>query len=90
MVHACFGMKLEPDFEDKIHEFKILCEELPISITPKLHILFYHVPEFVKAVNNSLGLYSEQTSELVHHDFGILWNQRYKREIIHPDYENSG
>jgi hypothetical protein len=77
-------MKLEPDFEDKIQEFKILCEELPISITQKLHILFHHVQEFVKAVNNSLGLYSEQTSELVHHDFGILWSQQYKQEIIHP------
>jgi hypothetical protein len=47
------------------------------------------MPEFVKAVNNSLGLYSEQTSELVYHDFGIIWNHQYKREIIHPDYENS-
>ena len=88
VIHACFGMKLESDFKEKIQRLKELCKDLPIFITPKLHILFNYVPQFINSGNEPLGSFAEQTSESVHHNFRLLWSQRYRRETIHPDYEN--
>ena len=87
VVHSCFGMVLEKNFEEKISSFKSACTELPISITPKLHILFHHVKQFIDLENLPLGIFSEQASESVHHHFGTHWSQRYKRDMMQPDYE---
>ena len=86
VVHSCFGMNLDEDFVEKIVKFKSSVKNLPISVTPKLHILFHHVQHFIEKEKKSLGLYSEQASETVHHDFKTHWVERYKRQIDHPDY----
>ena len=64
---------------------------MDITITPKVHILLMHVPDFTTKHNRSLGWYSEQTLESVHHDFKInCWEkQGYKRSIGHPDYSQN-
>ena len=78
VVHSCFGMSLDQDFAQHIQNFRDSCDHLPISITPKLHILFVHVPEFINRKNLPLGVFSEQASETVHQDFQKFWDIRYK------------
>jgi hypothetical protein len=55
-------------------------------VTPKLHIVFHHVAQFIQKKKKPLGFFSEQASETVHHDFGRHWSERYKRQKDHPDY----
>ena len=88
VVHSCFGMSLDQDYDRFIKNFKNSCKSLPISITPKIHILFFHVPEFIRRRKMPLGIFSEQASESVHHDFQKFWNTRYKREMNNPNYSN--
>ena len=88
IVLACFGMDLDPDFNNYINEFKDLYCTLGISVTPKVHILIKHVPEFISKYGRSLGWFSEQALESTHHDFlKNCWEkQSYKRTIGHPEY----
>ena len=88
VVHSCFGMSLDQDYARFIQAFKESCAHLPVSITPKLHILFFHVPEFIHRKGMPLGFFSEQASESVHHDFQKFWDSRYKREMSHPLYHD--
>ena len=60
VVHGCFGTHLSDDFAESIAQFQRSCEVLPISITPKMHIVFHHVREFIESQGHSLGLYSEK------------------------------
>ena len=88
IVNSCFGMELDPEYEKYIKDFKELYLTLRISVTPKVHILIEHVPDFCKKHVRSLGWYSEQALESCHHDFlRNCWEkQSYKRTIGHPDY----
>jgi hypothetical protein len=61
---------------------------LPISTTPKLHILYHHVGQFIQQTRKTLGLFSEQSAESLHHDFEGQWNGRFKRDMSHPDYQS--
>ena len=88
VVHSSFGMSLDNNFFRFIRNFKESCEHLPVTITPKLHILFFHVPEFIRRKNMPLGVFSEQASESVHQDFQKFWDTRYKRAMGHPEYSN--
>ena len=62
-------MKLDPQYNFYIQQFENVYKDLGISITPKVHILIKHVPEFIKKHNRSLGWYSEQALENTHYDF---------------------
>ena len=91
---ACFGQDLDPDFKLKIKHLADLWLKLGISVTPKCHVLFVHVAQFLDFQNNGctesrgLGYWSEQASESVHSDFEKLWvGSAYKREKHHEDYE---
>ena len=88
VVLSCFGMSLDPEYDTYIRKFKEVYKDLGITITPKVHILTEHVPEFCKKHNNSLGLYSEQALESSHYDFlRNYWEkQGYKRPLGHPAY----
>ena len=48
VVRSCFGIILAPEFETHIHKFKEIYLDLNIAITPKVHILTEHVPDFCK------------------------------------------
>ena len=88
IVISCFGMELDSEFKKHIIEFKELYATLDISVTPKVHILIEHVPDFILKQGRSLGWFSEQALESSHYDFlNNCWEkQGYKRAIGHPDY----
>ena len=46
VVSSCYGFELARDFLKKIVAFKTAYLKLPISVTPKVHAVFYHIPEF--------------------------------------------
>ena len=85
VVTSCFGTTLDPDFEAKIESFKQSYINLPVSITPKVHAVFHHIPQFIKRKNMGLGLFSEQATEALHSNFKPFWD-RYKRNPENPDY----
>jgi len=88
VISSCFGMVLDTEYEHYIAQFKDVYIDLGISITPKVHILVEHVPDFIKKHKRSLGWYSEQAVESIHYDFlRNCWEkQHYKRRLGHPDY----
>jgi hypothetical protein len=85
---ACFGDSLNSDFETRIHQFKATYTGLGLSVTPKLHVLFHHVPEFCSRRDKGLGSFSEQATESAHSDFRTTW-QRYQRPLNHPQYRGN-
>ena len=91
VVMSCFGMSLEPEYTSNIELFKDMYLDLGISVTPKVHILITHVPDFCMKHGRSLGWYSEQALESCHYDFlRNTWEkQGYKRQLGHPDYAKS-
>ena len=86
VVHDCFGNVLRSSYEKSIEKFKSSFLSLEVSVTPKIHAVFYHVPDFCRSVNKSLGFFSEQTTESVHHDFNETW-KKYKVSKRKPIYE---
>lgn len=88
VAKACFGMALDDDFEVKIVNFKEAFDSLPIkSVTPKIHAIFHHVPEFCRDHQVALGFHSEQASEAVHSKFTETWI-RYKVSSTNPKYKS--
>ena len=85
VVESCYGADLHPEYEKKIMEFKTNYLKLGINISPKIHAVFYHVPDFCKRTNQSLGPFSEQASESIHHDFNITWTN-YQTGPGNPNY----
>ena len=85
---ACFGQTLDPDYKTYIRSFADAYVKLGIDVTPKVHAVLVHVPQFLdQNPGHGLGLWSEQASESVHYDFGDLWvNSSYKRSLTHKDY----
>ena len=76
---------LATDYQLKIDEFKMDYENVGIAITPKVHCLYDHVPEFISRHGLSLGKFAEQTCESVHCDFLKEW-KRYMCDVSHPTY----
>ena len=62
VIISCFRMSLDSEYVTYIQKLKYLYVELGIFITPKVHILIYHIPDFIKK-------HLEQALESVHHDF---------------------
>ena len=88
IVESCFGMDLDPDYKVYIKNFKQVYSDLHIKVTPKVHILTEHIPDFCEKNNRSLGWFSEQALESTHHDFHVnTWKkQSYKRNLGHSNY----
>lgn len=74
VVTSCFGRQLKDNYETSISNFKDAYCDLNISVTPKVHAVFFHVPDFCKMFNAGLGFYSEQAVEGIHFDFDSHWN----------------
>ena len=92
LVHNCFGVKLNGNFETSLRQFKEKYMALEITIIPKAHIIFEHVGEFIKIINGDqneekvgLGYFSEQSFESMHHDVKIQW-ERVKVPTSHKDF----
>lgn len=82
---SCFSSTLKPKYIQYISDFKRSYCDLNISITPKVHSVFFHVPDFCSKVEKGLGFYSEQAIESVHSDFKTMW-AKYKVSSTHPEY----
>ena len=88
VVRSCFSIHLDDDFEETINEFKENFIELGISVTPKVHAVFFHVPIFCKRHHTGLGIFSEQASEAVHSKFEKTWT-KYKVSKVDNSLYNS-
>ena len=93
VIAACFGrMHVSDDCKTKIAAFKTAYTSLGISVTPKVHAVFDHVPEWVlriekrTGIKRGLGFSSEQASESAHRDFRAKWEQGYKENEAHKNY----
>lgn len=86
VVEACYGHELSPTMDYDISTFSMAYKELEISITPKLHIVFDHVPQYCKAKGSGLGVYSEQAVESVHCKFRLFWARRKINSLSNPRY----
>ena len=87
VVNACFGYNLSKDFVNKINEFKRSYLRLNnVSVTPKVHAVIHHIPEFCLFTGRGLGPYSEQTVEAVHSDFKKCWGNFQVKRTDHPKY----
>ena len=85
VVESCYSTILLDNYKQKIEEFRQKYITLKISVTPKIHAVFFHVAEFCEIVQTGLGPWSEQTAESLHHDFGQMW-KNFKVDIDHPEY----
>ena len=84
VVEACYGKDLNPDFQRRIVAFAMDYLKLGISVTPKVHAVFFHVAEFCLLTGKGLGPWSEQAGESVHHDFKQTW-KNYKVNDVERD-----
>lgn len=82
---ACFSYQLSANFKEIINSFEMSYRSLNIPVTPKMHIIFTHVPEFCDKWGVGLGLYSEQASETQHSDFKTFWGH-YSTGVNHAEY----
>ena len=85
VVDTCYGTVLSPNFQVHIQEFRQSFEALEIPVTPKIHAVFFHIPQFCLKHACGLGRHSEQASESVHAHFKSLW-AKYKVCKSHPEY----
>ena len=85
---ACFGLQLDPDFEQIIDRFKDSLESLrelhDITVTPKFHMICIDVKKYCQMTNESLK-FNEQSLESSH--------KRFKKILLRfagmdPDTDN--
>lgn len=88
VVKACFSQTLQPNFKECIANFRKSYSDLEISITPKVHAVFFHVEDFCVKNKQALGFFSEQAMESVHFDFNSVWS-KYMVHVQNPQYMNS-
>lgn len=87
VVTSCFGNQLCPDYKQKIASFKESYIALNISVTPKVHAVFFHIQDFCDRTQMGLGVFSEQAMKSVHFDFNSVC-QKYKLSPDHPEYSS--
>jgi hypothetical protein len=87
VVEACFSDTLSHNFLRELQNFQKAFLNLGISVTPKVHAIFFHVGEFCQQTGSGLGPWSEQCVESLHRDFLKHW-ERYKVSEAHPEFPN--
>ena len=86
VVEACYGNKLADDYVAKIRRFQTDYMKLGISVTPKIHAVFFHIEEFCEFSGMALGPFSEQTAESLHQEFEKCWENFYIKDFDNPSY----
>ena len=87
VVKCCYGFELDDDFLTIIDDFlRAFMKLTNVSVTPKVHAVFYYVPEFCLFAGRGLGSYSEQTVEAVHSEFKKSWGNFYVRDTANDKY----
>ncbi len=70
VVEATFGHVLSPNYEEVISQvgvsFTPIMSTFHISMTPKVHIVLHHIPQFICMTQMPLGLFSEEVVEEQH------------------------
>ena len=93
VVKGCFGYKVSKSIKKDIEEFREIYLKLGISVTPKVHIVFEHLYQFLADSNSNaskigdwdgLGMYSEQAFEAIHAKFKKRW-ENFK---VNPENEH--
>ncbi len=73
VVEATFGHVLSPNYEEVISQFGVsfttIMSTFHISITPNVHIVLHHIPQFIRMTQMPLGLFSEEVVEEQHKRF---------------------
>ncbi len=94
VVTSCFGLEVVGDPETKIRDFKEAYFTLPVSITPKVHCVFDHVPQWLHRQEArlgrkvGLGFATEQASKAVHRDFKQKWEGGFKIGETRDEYKD--
>ena len=86
VVASCFGYKRSKNYLENIENFKKAYIKLDISVTTKVHNIFYHIKDFCSLIDEGLGPYSEQASEAVHYDFALLWENFKVKDLTNVNY----
>ncbi len=79
LVRGIFGSMLAARWHTLINDFCRAYLDLNISVTPKVHIIFTHLKEWIESSNSALGRFSEQAGEAIHSDFDRKWQHFYMR-----------
>ena len=74
VVIGSFGKYESKFILTEIYAFEKAYMKLGISVTPKAHAIFEHLPEFLELGYGPLGYYSEQATEASHYDFLPVWS----------------
>ena len=77
---SCFGQELDPNYMNILANFRKVIKGLKpfgVKVTVKMHIVFWHVQQWINKYNVSLGIVSEQPGESCHGLFAKFW-QRYR------------
>ena len=88
VVVACFGQELDEEtYREKIDIFKNQYRMLDISVTPKVHMVFAHISDFLELKDevSGLGKWTEQAMESAHHEFKSEWNLK-RLDVTHPKF----
>ncbi len=94
VVSSCFGIECTGDPEQKIAEFKQAYFTLPVTITPKVHCVFDHVPQWLHRQQTKtgrrvgLGYATEQASEAVNREFRQKWEGGFKISETRDEYKD--
>ena len=78
-------MVLDPNYQQIIDEFEACYRSLGISVTPKVHTIFYEIPLFIRRHGKPMGFYSTQKFESIHQDFKATWSY-YNVPENHKDF----
>ena len=88
---SCFGQTCDPKFKEYIAVFAYAYVDLKISITPKVHCVIVHIPQFLALhPGKGLGFFSEQATEHLHSDLETFYSKcKYRRNLSDPEFPQS-
>ena len=88
VVSSCYGKDLHANYKETINKFRNDdYMKLKISVTPKVHAVFYHIQEVCDITGRGLGPWSEQTSESLHQEFNKCWEKYLVKDQKNPMYQ---
>jgi len=90
VIKSTFGINVKESWTADIAackaSFNRLQEISKISETPKLHIIFNHISDYIQLTGKGLGEGSEQALEASHHAFKKIWMRYWVRDPQNPTY----
>lgn len=88
VVKECFGFYYNPqtDHTALVAKYREKYGLLGLRITPKVHIVAFHVLHFMQTVGDSLGVYSEQAGETIHSKWVKTWSKFQVTAMDNPSY----